>query len=173
MPYRTIIIAVPALILCLGCAGAEKTAEHDSQPVAEQVVVDTTAGTVAAMPSALDLAGFPMPDTLMGEDHVVEVGHTTKYVQPAQGTSFRFRYEGDDVVVNISSLTVNCCTESFRAAVDIVDGALTLRLYEYLPDVCECTHPRDIWVTLKDVGQVESLTIFLNDAKDPLQQPDC
>jgi hypothetical protein len=115
-----------------------------------------------------------MPDTLTGEDYVSsEIHHTTKYVNQQGNFSVAFRDENDAVIVNINGLEVNCCTESLRAAITEVDGDVTVRLYEYLPDVCECTHRRDLWFELKGIEKVTRVTVFLNDAPEPIPLPDC
>jgi len=167
--FRITILTVAALMLCLGCAGAEKTTDHDTE-----AAVETTTDTPPPTTQSADLAGFPMPETLPGEHYVEgEIHHTSKYVNLVGFYDVAFRREGDKFVVNINGAEVNCCTESLRAAISEKDGAVTVRLYEYLPDVCECTHKRDIWFNLKGIEEITSVTVYLNDETEPVPEPDC
>ncbi len=174
MMLRNTILAVFAMLLCMGCATAENTTDQEAEAVADQTATVPANVVPPATLYSADLAGFPMPDTLPGEDYVVgEIHHSTKYVNQQGFFSVAFRDENDAVIVNINGLEVNCCTESLRAAITEVDGDVTVRLYEYLPDVCECTHRRDMWFELKGIEKVTRVTVYLNDAPDPVPLPDC
>jgi hypothetical protein len=43
----------------------------------------------------------------------------------------------------------------------------TVRLYEYLPDLCECTHLRDVTFALRGLDGVTTIEILLNDRPTP------
>ncbi len=59
-----------------------------------------------------------------------------------------FAAAGDTLVVTVCAISINCCTERLAAAVRTNETGLDLALYEYLPDVCECFHQRDIVLRL-------------------------
>jgi hypothetical protein len=160
---RTAVAA--ALALSLGCAGAEQSADH----VAEQVSTDTSSSPAKKPPAGADLAGFPMPAAPEGEDHVAGlIRHTATGVDQHQTCAVRLQHEDGQLAVAVTGLLVNCCTETFRAAVVVTDRAVTVRLFQYLPDVCECTHRRDVSFELTDVGEAASLEVYLDDGSEPV-----
>ena len=75
---------------------------------------------------------------------------------PKPGIMFR------DITTLLSNL------HGFRAAVDAADGTLTVRLFEYLPDVCECTHRRNVELSLQGLDDVTRLVVFLNAGTEPV-----
>lgn len=125
-----------------GCAGGTNStadeAEKETQTATSEVAADRT-------PPALDLAGYPMPADLPGQDRVQGLVRSEPH-DPARGASGRlvFATAGDTLLVTVCDLSVNCCTERLAAALTETDGGLDIMLYEYLPDVCECFHQRDV-----------------------------
>jgi hypothetical protein len=160
---RTAVAA--ALALCLGCAGAEQSADH----VAEHVSTDTASKPGTNPPAGADLVAFPMPAAPEGEDHVVgPIRHTATGVDQHQTCAIRLQDDDGQLAVAVTGLLVNCCTETFRAAVAVTSEAVTVRLFQYLPDVCECTHRRDVSFALTGVGQPASLAVYLDDGPEPV-----
>jgi hypothetical protein len=162
----TIHAAVAAILtLCLGCVGAEQSADL----AAQQPPADTASETATDRPAGADLAGFPMPVTLAGEEHVVgPIRHTAEGVDQHRTCAVRLQRDADQLAVAVTGLLVNCCTETLRAAVAASDGLVTVRLYQYLPDVCECTHRRDVSFALTGMDQVTSLAVYLDDGTEPV-----
>ncbi|MEZ4386986.1 MAG: hypothetical protein R3D98_05320 [Candidatus Krumholzibacteriia bacterium] len=155
-------LAAMALVLGLGCAGRDQTtAREGDRPAAGQ-----TAGTPAA---GADAAGFPMPAAPAGEDHVVgPIRHTAAGADQHGTCAVAVRREPERLLVDVTALPVNCCTETLRAAVAVADQAVTVRLYQYLPDVCECTHRRDVAFALAGIGEASSLAVFLDNGTEPV-----
>lgn len=167
--------ALLALVLALGsCKDAEvngETAGAESATVA--VAQDpSSAGDVApATPASSDLAFYPMPETLPGEELVVGGVALRPQIQaPERGGEcpLRVSSDGTRTKIMVLSKTVNCCTDSIRASVERVGDIVDVRLYEYLPDVCECFNQRSVRLVLEpfDARGLE-VRVFANADPEP------
>lgn len=152
MSFRAFALLI--VVLAVGCSGADRPAADTADPPA-------TGGTAASVP------GFPMPDPPFGEEHVAgAVGHQASADQRASCAATAARADGL-TAVTVTGLRMNCCTMAVRAGVQVRGDTATVRLYEYLPDLCECTHLRDVTFALRGLDGVTTIEILLNDRPTP------
>ncbi len=150
--------ALLALVCALGACKDDETSQ-DRTPVAE---ADAPAPPVDAVPApgddprpapaSPDLAFYPMPETLPGEELVAGRVSVRPQVQvPERGGEcpLDVRSDGNRTMIMALSKTVNCCTDSIRASVEREGDVVHVRLYEYLPDVCECYNQRSVRLVLE------------------------
>ncbi|HPF36452.1 MAG TPA: hypothetical protein P5571_13070 [Candidatus Krumholzibacteria bacterium] len=155
------------LLLLVGCAGACREAgdARDAAPPAPAAA----AAAPAAAPSA-PLPGFPMPAAPTGEDLVlgeVVLGPAQGEVPPGGGCTLSVEPDGARTVLTVLSAQLNCCTERVRASVDASGETVDVRLYEYLPDLCECIHRRSLTLTLDLDAGGRAVRVFFNAAPSP------
>jgi hypothetical protein len=135
------MIVLFLMVLTTGCRETPPRAAvaDDPGPVRHEGAVVTT--TDEAMVPAGDLKHFPMPENLPGTDLVRgEVELLPPGPAPAPGSpgALSVFVRGDTTVVTVASIDVNCCTKQIRPSVEVRDGIVEIRLWEYMTDVCEC-----------------------------------
>jgi hypothetical protein len=147
------LILLIMLVVLAGCKDSEVNGETGEAAVAEAEEVIGEEGVdvpVAHSPTA-DLAFYPMPADLPGQEMVVgDVRIAPEIQKPTTGGDcpVRVSHAGETIKVTILSMTLNCCTEGIKPSVEIADGVVEVRLYEYLPDVCECLMQRSVMFQL-------------------------
>ncbi len=148
MKTRQLVIVLATLALvaqsgCLGKSGQRGNAQ-DTTAALPKIAVDTE--PIAARPAVSpDLALYPMPKKLPGQDRIAGpiVNQPHDWNEGVLG-DLLFTSVNDTLVVTVCAVSINCCTERLAAGVTATAEGIDVMLFEYLPDVCECFHQRDI-----------------------------
>ena len=134
------------LLLAVGCRETPPRAavtddpgpaRHEDAGLATKEATSNDATT----PPAGDLKHFPMPEILPGTDLVqgmVELLPPGPVPAPGSPGALAVSVRGDTTVVTVASIDINCCTKQIRPSVEVRDGVVEIRLWEYMTDVCEC-----------------------------------
>ena len=154
------VLLLVAGLAVSACAGNEQTAQG-GQPSRETPEVVKASKPV---PQSLDLANFPRPVTVPGEEHFPGgVKRLPRESDLGPAGSIVFSSRSDTLVVTLCGVNLNCCTESLRASFTAGKNENRIMIYEYLPDVCECFHERDIRFNIYPApAQGTSLVVFAN-----------
>ena len=144
-----ISVTVPWLVVCLllaGCAGQDGAAENHTAASRPDTATAAAAAQVPAPERhSADLAGYPMPSELSGAERLPGViTHTSADRTLGNAGTLVFGAAGDTLLVTACGVSLNCCTERLAASLTGTATSTDVMLYEYLPDVCECQHDRDI-----------------------------
>ena len=166
----------PAIVLFLillasGCRETPpRAAVSDDPGPARREDAGSARNGEASVPAG-DLKHFPMPEILPGTELVQgEVALLPPGPAPAPGSpgSLSVFARGDTTVVTVDSIDINCCTKQIRPSVDVRDGVVEIRLWEYMTDVCECFSRRSARFRLApfDPAGLE-LLVYGNDRSIP------
>ena len=152
-PSVPVAVLAGALLLAVGCIASGERAAPGPTPA------DTM--------SSPDLARFPMPAHPAGAERV----HGEITSAPAAGKLDTLLVARDGGLLRLTArgLRLNCCTERLRAGTAVADGELQVRLYQYLPDVCECFHRRDVTLSVAAPAGVTRVALFLDADAAPAQ----
>ncbi len=173
MRHLTKSLTCLTLVLLLagmsGCKDAEVN-EDGAVPVSEEAVEETVDETSPPKPG-VDLMFYSMPEDPPGHDLVVGEAQILPEIQKPQtggACPVRIASDGETTKVTILSMTINCCTERVQPSVVVKDGVAEIRIYEYMPDVCECVMQRSVRFALSpfDAEGLE-FHIYANDDTEP------
>lgn len=150
---RLVVLSVTlslAVMVSSGCTGRDGQAGDGQDTAAGQseTAANTKPSPMPAQGRVLvspDLANYPMPATLPGQDRVPgPIVNKPRDWGGGESGDLLVASVNDTLVVTVFAMRINCCTERLAAAVKTTDLGVEVMLYEYLPDVCECFHQRDI-----------------------------
>ncbi len=135
------LLIVGFLLLTAGCRETPPRAAVADDPGVAHGEGAAVGADAAATAPAGDLKHFPMPEILPGTDLVrgkVELLPPGPAPAPDGPGALSVVVRGDTTVVTVASIDINCCTKEIRTSVEVRDGVVEIRLWEYMTDVCEC-----------------------------------
>lgn len=139
-PVKPLIVSF-LMLLAAGCRETPpRAAVTDDPGPTRHDGAGVTTNDPATAPVG-DLKHFPMPEVLPGTDLVqgkVELLSPGPAPAPDSPGTLSVSVQGDTTVVTVASIDINCCTKQIRPSVEVRDGVVEIRLWEYMTDVCEC-----------------------------------
>ncbi len=147
------ILLLTGLVMA-ACAGNENSANEKARPPAK----------------SSDLSNYPRPAQTSGGEYLPgRVEDLRRDPERGEAGKLVFSSAEDTLLVMLCGMRVNCCTEKLRASFTLTDSGADVMLYEYLTDVCECFHYRDIsFRVYPALEKGKTLRVFANDLDEVL-----